>query len=139
LEHEQVVTGPTAFSLGGEAADGSVLPYSLLGLASGPHTLRATARYSDGTEATRAVPFEYSPYDNAPLSWGVDIYPIHAARCARCHETGPGHDLSTYELWRMDAARIAQAVSDRRMPADGPLAPLERTKIIRWAQLGAAP
>jgi len=56
-----------------------------------------------------------------------------------CHETGPGHDLSTYELWKADAARIVQAVSDRRMPADGPLDPLARTKIIRWAQLGTAP
>ncbi|HVE85631.1 MAG TPA: hypothetical protein VND93_22410 [Myxococcales bacterium] len=139
LETEQVVAGPSVFSLGGEAPDGSLLSYSLLGLASGPHTLRATAQYSDGTEATREVPFQYTPYDNATLSWATDIYPIHVDRCSRCHDTGPGHDLSTYELWKADAARIAQAVSDRRMPADGPLDPLARTKIIRWAQTGAAP
>ncbi|HEY8207530.1 MAG TPA: hypothetical protein VIG99_08620 [Myxococcaceae bacterium] len=139
LESEQVTAGPGAFALGGESAEGSVMPYSLLGLTSGFHTLRATAQYSDGTQATREVPFEYAPYDNAPLSWAADIYPIHQERCARCHEAGPGHDLSTYALWQDDAARIAQAVSDRRMPADGPLDPLARTKIIRWAQTGAAP
>jgi hypothetical protein len=140
LEGEQVVSGPPGFSLGGESGEGAALPYSLLGLTTGTHTLRATAQYSDGTQAVREVPFQYQPYDNAPLSWGVDIYPIHAARCARCHDPGgQGHDLSTYELWKADAGRIAQAVSDRRMPADGPLDPLARTKIIRWVQTGAAP
>jgi hypothetical protein len=140
LEGEQVVAGPVTFSLGGEGADGSVQPYSLLGLASGSHTLTAMAQYSDGTQATRAVPFTYAPYDDAPLSWAADIYPIHVSRCSRCHDSaGPAHDLSTYELWKADAARIASAVSDRRMPADGPLDPLARTKIIRWAQTGAAP
>jgi hypothetical protein len=140
LEGEQVVAGPSTYALGGESAEGSVMPYSLLGLASGSHTLKAMASYSDGSSATREVPFSYAPYDNAPLSWAADIYPIHAARCARCHESaGPGHDLSTFELWKADAARIAAAVGDRRMPADGPLDPLARTKIIRWVQTGAAP
>ena len=139
LEGEQVVAGPVTFSLGGEDAEGSALPYSLLGLTTGTHILRATAQYSDGSQATREVPFQYQPYDNAPLSWARDIYPIHVQRCSRCHETGPGHDLATYELWQADAGRIAQAVSDRRMPADGPLDPLARTKIIRWVQTGAAP
>src|SRR6185295_13677441 len=129
LEGEQIVAGPTTFSLGGEAADGSVMPYSLLGLASGSHTLAAMAQYSDGTTVTREIPFTYAPYDNAPLSWAVDIYPIHVSRCSRCHDpAGPAHDLSTFELWKADAARIAAAVSDRRMPADGPLDPLARTK-----------
>lgn len=140
LEGEQITAGPATFALGGEAADGSVMPYSLLGLASGSHTLKAMAQYSDGTTATREVPFTYAPYDDSPLSWAVDIYPIHVARCSRCHDAaGPAHDLSTYELWQADAARIAAAVSDRRMPADGPLDPLSRTKIIRWVQTGAAP
>ncbi|HYV47523.1 MAG TPA: hypothetical protein VFA20_21835, partial [Myxococcaceae bacterium] len=140
LESEQVTAGPGTFALGGESAEGSVMPYSLLGLTSGFHTLRATAQYADGTQATREVPFEYAPYDNAPLSWAVDIYPIHVSRCSRCHDpAGPAHDLSTFELWKADAARIAAAVSDRRMPADGPLDPLARTKIIRWVQTGAAP
>src|SRR5262249_50243821 len=132
LEDEQVVANPPNFSFGGDNADGSVQSYSLLGLADGVHTLRATASYADGSQATREVPFQSAPYDTAPLSWATDISPTHVDRCSRCHDSaGPGHDLSTYELWRADAARIAQAVSDRRMPADGPLDPLARTKIIR--------
>lgn len=139
LGSEEVVALPPAFSMGGEDGDGAVLPYSLLGLMEGLHTLRATARYPDDTTATREVPFDFRPVDNAPLSWDRDIRPIHESRCTKCHTTGPGHDLSGYEQWRAEAAKIAQATRDRRMPADGPLDPALQTTIARWAQTGAAP
>lgn len=136
---EEIVTHPPAFSMGGVAADERVLPYSLLGFPEGAQTLRATAHYADGSSAERVIPFDFAPVDNTPLSWATDIQPIHVARCALCHEGGPGHDLSGYEAWRAEAARIAQAVRDRRMPADGPLDPSEITTIQRWAQSGANP
>ena len=91
------------------------------------------------TEATREVTFDFQPVDNTPLSFATDILPIHVARCAKCHEGGPGHDLSTYDSWKLEAARISQAIRDRRMPADGPLDPSQATLIQRWAQSGANP
>jgi hypothetical protein len=139
LGSEEVVAGPPAFSMGGSDVDGTIHPYSLLGLMEGLHTLRATARWADDTTATREVPFDFRPVDNTPLSWDRDIRPIHESRCARCHTSGPGHDLSGYEQWRAEAARIVQATRDRRMPADGPLDPSLQTTIVRWAQTGAAP
>jgi hypothetical protein len=139
LGSEEIVTHGPTFSLGGEDAEGGLLPYSLLGVATGPHTLRATVEYADGSKATREVPFEYEPVDNTPISWAADIYPIHVQRCSRCHDTGPAHDLSSYALWQAEASRIAQAIQDRRMPADGPLDAHARTLIVRWAQTGAAP
>lgn len=138
LDEEIVTTGP-AFSLGGVASDGVPLPYSLLGFPEGAQALRATARYADGSTAERVVPFDFAPVDNTPLSWATDVQPIHVARCARCHDGGPGHDLSSYDAWRVEAARIAQAVRDRRMPADGPLDPSQIITIQRWAQSGANP
>jgi len=60
------------------------------------------------------VPFTYAPYDNAPLSWAVDIYPIHVSRCSRCHDAaGPAHDLSTFELWKADRDKHFTPVDPR--------------------------
>ncbi len=139
LEGEEQLTLPPTFSMGGTTDEGALLPYSLLGMSEGLHTLRATAVYEDGSQATREVPFDFRPVDNTPLSWAADVQPIHVDRCAKCHDTGPGHNLSTYEAWKQEAALISQALRDRRMPADGPLDPTESILIQRWAQSGALP
>ncbi|WP_257455046.1 hypothetical protein [Archangium lipolyticum] len=132
------VSGP-AFSLGGVEADGTPKPFSFDGLAPGVHTLSAVARYANGTEARRAVSFSYQPVSTSVLSWEKDIRPIHVARCASCHTSGPGRQLSTYQLWKDNAALIVAAVRDQRMPADGPLDPQLISIIQRWATAGANP
>ncbi|MBZ4415286.1 hypothetical protein [Myxococcus sp. RHSTA-1-4] len=131
-------TGPQ-YSLGGAEADGTLKAYSFAGLDAGRHVVAVVARFEDGTEATRTVPFDYQPLDTEPLSWAADIRPIHEARCAKCHTTTPGRPLNTYELWKANAALITAAVRDQRMPADGPMDPQLITRIQRWAASGARP
>jgi hypothetical protein len=130
--------GP-AYSLGGVETDGTPKPYSFVGLAPGPHTLSAVARYGDGTEARRSVSFDYQPLSTVALGWDKDIRPIHEARCLKCHESGPGRALTTYQLWKDNAELIVAAVREQRMPADGPLDPQLISLIQRWAATGANP
>jgi|GEM_PF-909870 len=131
--------GPS-YCMGGVDVDGTLKPYSFLGLAPGPQTLSAVALYADGTETRRSVSFDYRPLSTEAVSWETDIRPIHVARCARCHEAkGPGMNLSTYTLWKDNATRIIAAVREQRMPADGPLDPQLITLIQRWAATGANP
>ncbi|QRO02937.1 hypothetical protein JRI60_44340 [Archangium violaceum] len=132
------VSGP-AFSLGGVEADGTPKAYSFDGLGPGVHTLSAVARYADGTEARRAVSFSYQPVSSSVLGWNKDIRPIHVARCAKCHDSGPGRQLSTYQQWKDNLPLIIAAVRDQRMPADGPLDPQLISVIQRWATAGANP
>ncbi|HEX8823087.1 MAG TPA: hypothetical protein VF794_24375 [Archangium sp.] len=135
---EVPVHGPS-YSLGGVETDGTPKPYSFVGLEPGPHTLSAVARYVDGTEARRAVAFEYQPLSTVALGWQKDIRPLHESRCARCHQSGPGRPLSSYELWRDNVPLIVAAVREQRMPADGPLDPQLISLIQRWAATGANP
>jgi hypothetical protein len=128
-----------AFSLGGVEADGTPKPYSFDGLEPGVHTLSAVARYADGTEARRAVSFSYQPSSTSVLGWDKDIRPIHVSRCAKCHDSGPGRQLSTYQQWKDNLPLIVAAVRDQRMPADGPLDPQLISVIQRWATAGANP
>ena len=137
-EPEFAATGPV-YSLGGLEADESTLkPYSLATLAPGAHTLAVVSRFEDGTEARRAVSFRYQPLTSTPL-FARDIRPIHEARCAKCHTSGPGRPLNTYDLWKSNAPLITAAVRDLRMPADGPLDPQGIALIQRWAASGAQP
>ncbi|PTL81818.1 hypothetical protein [Vitiosangium sp. GDMCC 1.1324] len=135
---EVPVRGPV-YSLGGAEADGTPKPYSFVGLEPGPHTLSAVARYADGTEARRSVAFDYQPLSTVALGWDKDIRPIHESRCAKCHVSGPGRPLSSYELWKENVPLIVTAVREQRMPADGPLDPQLISLIQRWAATGANP
>ncbi|KFA89623.1 lipoprotein [Archangium violaceum] len=135
---EVPVRGP-AYSLGGTEADGTPKAYSFVGLEPGLHSLSAVARYADGTEARRVVSFDYQPLSTVALGWDKDIRPIHEARCAKCHDTGPARPLGTYTLWKDNAESIIAAVKDQRMPADGPLDPQLISLIQRWAATGANP
>ncbi|WP_164008192.1 hypothetical protein [Pyxidicoccus trucidator] len=135
---EVPATGPE-YSLGGAEADGTLKPYSFAGLEAGRQALDVVARFADGTEAKRSVPFEYQPLSTAAVGWAADIQPIHKSRCAKCHTTSPGRPLNTYELWKANATSITAAVREKRMPADGPLDPQLITLIQRWAASGAKP
>jgi hypothetical protein len=135
---EVPLRGPD-YSLGGTEADGTPKAYSFVGLEPGPHTLSAVARYADGTEARRSVSFDHQPLSTVALGWDKDIRPIHEARCAKCHVSGPARPLSTYTLWKDNAELIIAAVRDQRMPADGPLDPQLISLIQRWAATGANP
>ncbi|QSQ20252.1 hypothetical protein JY651_34015 [Pyxidicoccus parkwayensis] len=134
-----VPTAGPLYSLGGSEADGTPKAYSLAGLEAGRHALAVVARFADGTEAKRSVPFEYQPVVAEALGWDKDIRPIHESRCAKCHTTSPGRPLNTYQLWKANAALITAAVRDKRMPADGPMDPQLITRIQRWAASGAKP
>ncbi|HZI12083.1 MAG TPA: hypothetical protein VE153_16985 [Myxococcus sp.] len=139
LGDTQVGTTGPEFSLGGAEADGTLKAYSFVGLQAGRHELSVVARFADGTEARRRVPFDYQPLSTEALSWEADIRPIHEARCAKCHTTSPGRPLNTYALWRANAPLITASVREKRMPADGPLDPQLISIIQRWAASGANP
>ncbi len=127
------------YNLGGLERDGTPRPLSFAALEPGMNVLEVVARFLDGSEAGRRVHFDYQPVGPVALGWQQDIRPIYESRCAKCHVSGPGRQLSTYELWKENVELITAAVRDQRMPADGPLDPQLITLIQRWAASGAKP
>ena len=79
-------------------AAGREKSFSLAGLENGMHTLTITARFAD-KETSRKLHFDFRSGNSAVLSFAKDIQPIFEARCAKCHQTGPAHELETYEQW----------------------------------------
>jgi hypothetical protein len=139
LAGTRVPVSAPLYSMGGEEADGSPRAYSFAGMAPGRYVLSVVALLPDGSEARRAVPFDYQPLSTVVLGWDKDVRPLFEARCAKCHTQGPGRQLATYALWKENAGLITAAVRDQRMPADGPLDPQQISLITRWAASGALP
>lgn len=135
-------SGPTAgqtfHSLGGAEASGVLKPISLSTLEDGWHTLTVAAT-SAGATVARRVHFEFRGSATAAISWEQDIKPIGLDRCSKCHATGTDPELVTYAQWKANAALIAAAVRDSRMPADGSLDSAGVAAIIRWVNGGAQP
>ena len=135
--------GPLAdmlyFSMGGNDATQAVKPFSFAAYPDGPHTLTATARYSDMTTVKRVTPFVLQSGLTGAVGWVKDIKPIYDDRCSKCHAHGPGRDLTTYDAWKLNDTLIESAVKDMRMPADGPLDPALIQKIARWVVGGDQP
>jgi hypothetical protein len=130
------------FAWGGFDAAGRAQPYSLVGFAQGLHTLTITATFggaAQATQQTRALHFEFRGGSTEALSFASNVLPIARARCAKCHDAGPGHVMQTYEQWLADKDKILAALVEQRMPADGPLDPTQLQTIQRWAVGGAAP
>jgi hypothetical protein len=127
------------YSLGGLEKDGALRAFSFSVLEPGLNSVEVVARFLDGTESKRKVHFDFQPVGPVVLGWDKDIRPIYDTRCAKCHVSGPGRQLSTYELWKENANLITAAVRDQRMPADGPLDQQLITLIQRWAASGAKP
>ncbi len=130
--------GQWVFSLGG-TAHSEPKPFSLAGYNDGPHTLSAIAIYKGGHMVTRRLHFELKAGLSGTVAWAANIKPLFEARCAKCHTSGPGRDLSAFELWKRDSGLIVAAVKDRRMPADGPLDPALIARIVRWVNGGMLP
>ncbi|GHG67354.1 hypothetical protein [Comamonas sp. JC664] len=140
LGNTEIPTEAPDYSLGGLEADGTHRAYSFATLEAGRYVLSVVARYEDGSEARRSVPFDFAPLQSGPLSWDKDIRPIHESRCRNCHNTASAaRSLDSYELWRANAPIITAAVRDQRMPADGPMDPELINRIQRWASSGARP
>jgi mono/diheme cytochrome c family protein len=140
---EQALPGEGAlptldFALGGFDAAGREKTFSLAGLPDGLHTLTVRARFRE-RETLRSLNFDLRTGGQGALSYARDVRPIFLARCAKCHEKGPGHVLTSYDDWLNDKERIVAAVLELRMPADGPLDPAQITILQRWARGGALP
>jgi hypothetical protein len=135
---EIAAPGPE-YSLGGLEKDGTLRPFSFAVLEPGKQSLEVVARFLDGSEARRVVHFDFEPVSPIEVGWDKDMRPIFESRCSKCHVSGPGRQLSTYELWKDNVDLISAAVRDQRMPADGPLDPQLISLIQRWAAAGAKP
>lgn len=137
-----VGSGPTAgqtfHSLGGVEVGGVLKPLSFSTLADGWHTLTVAATSGEVT-SYRRLHFEFLGSSNATVSWDQDIRQLGVDRCSKCHAAGTAPELITYEQWRNNAALIASAVRDSRMPADGPLDPASVAAMVRWVNGGAQP
>jgi hypothetical protein len=127
-----------AFALGGFDAAGREQTYSLASLKPGLHTLTVDARANDAMQSRR-LHFELRSGSAVLLSFDKDVKPIFESRCAKCHASGPGHELKTYAEWMAQKDQIVSAVTELRMPADGPLDPSQIELLQRWAAGGAAP
>ncbi|MDX2014106.1 MAG: hypothetical protein SFW67_28165 [Myxococcaceae bacterium] len=112
---------------------------SFAALSDGWHTLRITAKTSDGVEVERIVHFDLEASAAVMVSYERDIKPLSAARCDKCHSTGTQPALGTFEQWKANAASAAAAVRDRRMPADGPLDAAGIQLVQRWVSGGTLP
>jgi hypothetical protein len=139
LGGETVSASAPTYSLGGIDTEGRLRGHALSGLSPGFHVLELTATLDGGAQAFRRIPFLYRPSPDQIPSFARDILPIHEARCAKCHRTGPGFTLDSYEAWKANGGRIVDAVVQRRMPADGPLDPAFIATIQRWVSSGAKP
>jgi hypothetical protein len=135
----EVAAQAPEYSLGGLEKDGALRPFSFAALEPGLHSLEVVARFLDGSETKRTVHFDFAPVGPVAVGWDKDIRPIYETRCAKCHVSGPGRQLSTYELWKENVDLISAAVRDQRMPADGPLDTQLISLIQRWAASGARP
>jgi hypothetical protein len=135
--------GPQAslqlFSMGGLQSTGEAKAFSLANLTPGLHTLTVSARYQNDLTVSRPLHFDYRNTAATVVGWAADIKPIFDSRCASCHVTGPGRDLSTFEKWKDTSEPLVAAIRDQRMPADGPLDPVLIQKIERWVTGGMAP
>ena len=89
--------------------------------------------------AYRKVHFEFLGAGTAQVSWDQDIRQLGLERCSKCHATGTEPELVTYTQWKSNAAAIAAAVRESRMPADGPLDTAGVAAIVRWVNGGAQP
>jgi hypothetical protein len=142
LTHGVAGSGPTEgetfHSLGGAEASGVLKPVSLATLTDGWHTLTLAATTGEAT-AYRRVHFEFLGSASATVSWETDIKQLGVDRCGKCHATGTSPELITYAQWKANAAAIAAAVRESRMPADGPLDSAGVAAIIRWVNGGAQP
>ncbi|MEW6433306.1 MAG: hypothetical protein AB1730_17520 [Myxococcota bacterium] len=142
LPGEGPTEGLLVFSLNGLEQAGKPRPVSFAALEDGRHVLSLEVTYGEGAAATtsaRRLHFEFLGSATAVISYERDLKAINDARCAKCHSTGTQPELSTYEQWKANAAAIATAVRDRRMPADGPLDPASIQAIQRWVNGGAQP
>ncbi len=126
------------YALGGFDASGQERSYSLAGIGAGMHTLTVRAHFASGMKERR-LHFDFRSGSAKPLSFVADVQPIFDARCAKCHTSGPGHALSSYDQWVAEKERIVRAVVELRMPADGPLDPSQIQTLQRWAAGGAKP
>jgi len=126
------------YALGGFDAAGREQSYSLAGIGAGIHTLTVRAYFASGMEQ-RKLHFDFRSGSAQPLSFAADVQPIFDARCAKCHTSGPGHALSSYDQWVAEKDRIIRAILELRMPADGPLDPSQIQTLQRWAAGGAKP
>jgi hypothetical protein len=138
-EGDEVLAVAPHFSWGGVGLDGAVKASSLHTLTPGWHRLRVQARYADGSQVDREVPFEFEPIGLTLVGWEKEIKPLFDARCAACHAYGPAFDLSSHALWQANKDAILSAVRDRRMPADGPLASEQIKLIENWVTAGGLP
>jgi hypothetical protein len=130
--------GQTFHSLGGAELSGVLKPISLGSLKDGWHTLTVAATTGEVT-SYRRLHFEFLGANTAPVGWEQDIKQLGLDRCSKCHATGTEPELITYEQWKTNAALIASAVRESRMPADGPLDSAGVAAVIRWVNGGAQP
>ncbi|MER2564944.1 MAG: hypothetical protein ABTQ32_29740 [Myxococcaceae bacterium] len=126
-------------SLGGVEPSGHLKLVSFAALTDGPHTIEVTATTVDGVESKRLVHFDLEASASVQISWERDIRPLAEARCNQCHSTGTKPELATLEQWKANATAAANAVRDRRMPADGPLDAAGIQLVQRWVSGGTLP
>jgi hypothetical protein len=129
----------TFHSLGGFEPSGRPRVISFGALTDGLHTLEVAARTTDGVDSKRLVHFDLEASASVQVSWQRDIRPLSQARCDKCHSAGTQPDLSTYDQWKTFATAAANAVRDRRMPADGPLDAVGIQLVQRWVTGGTLP
>jgi hypothetical protein len=130
----------TFHALQGLEPSGRARVVSFAALSDGWHTLRVTAKTTEGVETERAVHFDLEASASLVVSYERDIKQLSAARCETCHQVGRTQPvLATYEQWKANAAAAAAAVRDRRMPADGPLDAAGIQLVQRWVSGGTLP
>lgn len=116
------------------AVDAGRLHLDPAALPTGPATLWLTASYPD-QEAALSVPFTVELVGD--VTWERHVEPIHAARCASCHEDSANTVLDGPESWEALFDDILANVSSGAMPLVGdPLTAAQVELIEAWAAGG---
>jgi hypothetical protein len=103
-------------------------------LPTGPATLVAVAEYPDQT-TTLEVPFTVDLVGD--VTWAGHVEPIHAARCASCHEDSANTVLDGPVAWEERIDEIVDNVSRGAMPLVGdPLTAAQINLIEAWKEGG---
>lgn len=139
LEGEGLEAGLVFFSMAGFDGAGKARPQSFNGELNGVHGLKITATYDSGKTSGRTLNFDFRAGMMAQVGYAKDMVPLFAQRCAKCHTDGPGHPMTSYDVWKKEKDKILSAVVEGRMPADGPMDPAQIQLVQRWVNGGAAP
>jgi hypothetical protein len=116
--------------------EGGARSRDLRELSFGAHRVTVVARAEVGAALQRSLRITYVSALRRVPTYEVDVAPIYAAHCARCHDNGAAHDLRGYDAFSGERSRVRAAVREGRMPPDILLDGVSTAVMTAWLDGG---